>query len=491
MLNADGQLHLTDWQAAFVGCPLWYYPDPVATGVARAVTRLPLDRVAAGGRGNGKSVGLLASAWSYARDYPGASMAVFRQERKALHDLVRMASLYFPTCDHDVLFNKQELTFFFSNGSMLTFDGLADMSSYAVSWQGRNLNWVAFEELGSWPDFDMIDLMLSNLRGEGFPNIAIYICNPGGTLHSLIYDRWLSSDPMNGEIVFADNGRPAAVFQGTFRDNPHVGEQYIESLKSATAHDPVKQDMWLNGSWARLSGTYFSRSMSDANFVDWWQDIGYFSDPTDWKFFIGLDHGTAAPAWCGLFAEAKMTTRGPDQHFYRKGDLVVVAEVATNLPDRRDRGDGSSVVELCEQISDMCEKWYDVRPAGVGDPAIFANHGQPSTIGQEYERSRVCIEPAPRAKRIPGWDIMKSRLHHATPPEERADADDPGLYINREACPQLVWELQNVTSDQKNISDVNSRQIDHAVDGCRYAVSSRVIKEGGVTFSDLPPPIWN
>ena len=478
MLTREGQLALTDWQRAVVSCPVWTWLDDGR--------KLPLDRVYAGGRGGGKTVALLASAWSYARDYPGASMAIFRQERKSLADLVKMATLYFPTCDRELRFNKSELFFEFSNGSVLTFDGLADLSSYAVSWQGRNLNFAAFEELGSWNSFEMIDMMLSNLRGKDYPNLAHYLCNPGGSLHGAIYDRWLDGEPMQGEIVIADNGRPAAIYQSTFLDNPHVGEQYVESLKSATAHDPVKQEMWLHGSWATLGGTYFARSLTDANFVDWWEHVDYFPDHRDWRFFIGLDHGTAAPAWCGFFAEAKQTTRGADQQFYREGDIVCIAEVATNVPDNRAKGDGSSIVELCESIKGMCYEWYGKPASGVGDPAIFANHGQPSTVGQEYERHGVNIEPAPRAKRVPGWDIMKSRLHHAAPAKERANGDEPALYINRRACPQLTWELQNAVADPKNISDVDTRGVDHSLDGSRYAVTSRTIAERPATFEQFP-----
>ena len=478
MLNNDGKLVLTDWQRAVVSCPVWHYTDDGR--------KLPLDRVMAGGRGGGKSVALLASAWSYARDYPGAAMAIFRQERKSLHDLVRMATLYFPSCDRDLRFNRSELFFEFSNGSTLTFDGLADLASYALSWQGRNLNFVAFEEAGTFTSFEMIDLILSNLRGDGFPNVAQYVLNPGGALHGAAFDRWLSNDPLNGEIVLADNGRPAAVFQSTYLDNKHVGTNYVESLKSATAHDPVKQEMWLKGSWATLGGSYFARSLTEANFVEWWPEIDYFTQIRDWRFFIGLDHGTSAPAHVGLYAESQSTTRGPDQHFFRKGDLVCIAEVATNLPDQRAKGDGSSIVEICERISEMCRDWYNVKRRGVGDPAIFANHGQPSTIGQEYERHGVIIEPAPRARRVPGWDIVKSRLHHAALPEDRPGADEPGLYINKAQCPQLIWELQNVVADPKNISDVDTSGCEHACDQLRYAVSSRTIKERATTIEPFP-----
>jgi len=464
VLNANGIFSPYPWQSAILGSPDFVHVDGNAH---------PLDAAMLTGRGPGKTSIMIAMAWRIARDYPGIPIGFFKHERKSLHDLLRMAALYYPTCD-DVIYNRSDQFVTFSNGSTIIFDGLQDMSAYASSWQGRNLGACFFDELSAFPDLELCDLMLSNLRGKGYPCKAVYASNPGGKSHGVIFDRWLAGSPTQGEIMQTENGRYCTVWSGTHQDNPSLGKNYVQSLKSATRHDPLKRRMFLTGDFSIQGGGFFSRVVSNENSVHWWPDHSRFYSQDDWRFFLGYDHGTAAPAWCGLFAEARQTSRGADDQIYRKNSLVCVAEFSTSLPDNKAKGDGSTVAEIADGIKRMCADWYGVRRFGYGDAAIFANIGQPSSVGTEFERHGVMFEPGKKGKRAPGWDVVKQWLANAQPTGKRFDGE-PALYINKSYCPSLIWELTNAVADVRNLSDIGGS--DHALDGTRYMITTRAIKE--------------
>ena len=122
----------------------------------------------------------------------------------------------------------------------------------------------------------------------------------------------------------------------------------------------------------------------------------------------------------------------------------------------------------------MCADWYGVRRFGYGDAAIFANIGQPSSVGNEFERHGVMFEPGKKGKRAPGWDVVKQWLANSQAPGNRHDGE-PALYINKSYYPVLMWELTNAVADVRDLSDIGG--IDHACDATRYLITTRAIKE--------------
>ena len=80
---------------------------------------------------------------------------------------------------------------------------------------------------------------------------------------------------------------------------------------------------------------------------------------------------------------------------------------------------------LAEEIIAMCKRW-GVQPQGVADDAIFAKSGHGAgSIADEFSRAGVYFEPARKADRLTGWNIMRRLLSDAGKP------DVPGLYISR------------------------------------------------------------
>ncbi len=109
----------------------------------------------------------------------------------------------------------------------------------------------------------------------------------------------------------------------------------------------------------------------------------------------------------------------------------------------------------------MCKRWQ-MKAAGVADDAIFAKEGHAAgSIADEFSRCGVRFDPAKKADRITGWNIMRRLLADA------GQVDKPGLYISR-SCSYLWETLPTLARDQKRIEDVDSSGPDHGADAVRY-----------------------
>jgi hypothetical protein len=441
----------------------------------------PLDLIWASGRGDGKTTGAEGVAWRWARDYPGIFILFLKHERKSLAPVFKSATEFFASCDQNVTFTKEPMFVRFSNGSTMLFEGLADRVAYEKSLQGMSAGAMIIDELGSFPDLDLPLSAISNIRGDEWPRCVWFLCNPGGRSHGSIYDLFLGDRPQNGDIFETSAGRVTMFLSGTHRDNPFLDADYVNALKSATRNDPTKQAMWLDGSWHLLGGSLFGTVYSNENAARWFPSSSFYNQE-DWKFTLGYDDGQASPAWCGLFAEARRMTRGPDDQTYRKGSIVLVAEFCTARPDDRTKGDYSTTKDIAQGICRMCADWYDVRRFGYGDPMIFKADGHEQTLGHLFVDNGVTIEPASSRARVPGWSILKQYLANAQPVGRRHDGD-PALYVNEAAAPHFVWELKNAMPSPKNPDDTDGS--DHSLDGTRYYLVSKINTGGGVEVYDF------
>ena len=109
----------------------------------------------------------------------------------------------------------------------------------------------------------------------------------------------------------------------------------------------------------------------------------------------------------------------------------------------------------------MCRRW-SVGPEGVADDACFAKTGHGAgSIADEFRAAGVDFEPAKKADRLTGWNIMRHLLSNAGKP------DVPGLYTARTFT--YFWEtVPYLGRDQKRVEDVDSSGPDHAADAVRY-----------------------
>ena len=101
-------------------------------------------------------------------------------------------------------------------------------------------------------------------------------------------------------------------------------------------------------------------------------------------------------------------------------------------------------------------------PGGGWCLAIFARMGSGhGSIADEFQREGVYFQPAKKADRLTGWQIMRRLLADAGKP------DLPGLYVARR-CRYWWATVPTLARDSRRVEDVDSSGPDHAADACRY-----------------------
>ena len=280
--------------------------------------------------------------------------------------------------------------------------------------------------------------------------------NPGGVNHYNLAKRYVFTGAPWQPFYEVKSKRNWIYAPSTFVDNDFIDrDQYRDQLQSSCPDDPELLRAWLDGDWAVNRGAYFASVLDESkNAIDPWTAI-----PKKWDTFLAHDFGSSAPSVTYIIAQSP----GADYNgvFYPRDSLILVDELATNKRDKLNEGLGWTVPILSEEIIEMCKQWA-VKPSGVADDAIFAKTGHGSgSIADEFMLGGIMFNPAKKADRLTGWNIMRRLMADAGQP------DKPGLYISR-GCTYFWETVPYLARDAKRVEDVDSSGADHAADAVRY-----------------------
>jgi len=425
-----------------------------------------------GGRGGGKSWGIAWLALRHAEQYGvRARILYLRKSYKGLGDFeLTCREVFGMVYGTAASYNAQEHVWRFPNGAYLELGQLESHADYA-KYQGRSFSLLIVDEAGQYATPDLLDLMRSNMRAaKDIPVRMVIAANPGGPGH-----HWLAK-----RYVFACNA-PWAVFHekqskrrwvyapSTFAGNNMIDrEQYREQLESSCPDDPELLRAWTDGDWAISRGAYFAACLDESrNAVAPWD--GLPKEP-GWETYLTHDFGSSAPSVTFLVARSPGATH--QGVWYPNGSLILVDELAAVSRNNLNMGLGWTAAITADAIKhDLCAKW-NVAPYGVADDACFARTGSSNgSIAEEFANAGVSFEPARKADRISGWQLMKRLLADAGKP------DKPGLYVSR-ACEYFWSTVPYLTHDQKRREDLDTHGPDHAADACRYGLLAESIARG-------------
>ena len=175
--------------------------------------------------------------------------------------------------------NKSDLTIEFLNGSVLLFKGLDD-SEKIKSING--ITDIVIEEATeiTLDDFTQLNLRLRSKK----PNNQIHLMFNPVSKANWVYKYFFETKPDNCVIV-----------QTTYRDNPHLPKEYVDSLHALENKNPAYYKIYVRGEFATLDKLVFpvihKRIISEDELTDAWfwagMDFGYTNDPTaiTWGYY--------------------------------------------------------------------------------------------------------------------------------------------------------------------------------------------------------------
>lgn len=175
--------------------------------------------------------------------------------------------------------NKSDLTIEFLNGSVLLFKGLDD-SEKIKSING--ITDIVIEEATeiTLDDFTQLNLRLRSKK----PNNQIHLMFNPVSKANWVYKYFFEAKPDNCAIV-----------QTTYRDNPHLPKEYVDSLHALENKNPAYYKIYVRGEFATLDKLVFpiiqKRIINEDELKDAWfwagMDFGYTNDPTaiTWGYY--------------------------------------------------------------------------------------------------------------------------------------------------------------------------------------------------------------
>lgn len=419
---------------------------------------------------------------------------LFRRTYPELQDVVDKSKKYFPSVFPGAVFNESRTMWRFPDGEVLFFRQFGRLSDY-WSYHGHAYPWMAWEELGTWPDDRGYKMMMSCARSKikGIPIKVRSTTNPFGPGHNFIKHRFrLPAAPgkLKGPVIsnsFDENGvlePPRVAIHGELRENkilltadPEYPRRLVQSAPNAAA-----LEAWLFGSWDIVSGGMFD---------DIWFEarehcvVPNFVVPDNWRIDRSFDWGDTAPFSVGWWAESNGEDLVlPDGKVMStvRGDLFRIGEWYgwTGRPNEglkmlsQDIAAGIVERELKMGIHGR------VRP-GPADSSIFTDQDDQSVAkamarpvrvnGRTYSGVRWVPADKSKGSRINGWQAIRSRLS-ASISQQGKPRELPGLFITRR-CTQWLRTVPVLPRDEKTPSDVDSSAEDHVGDECRYRIYAK------------------
>ncbi|AHK11948.1 terminase large subunit [Vibrio phage CHOED] len=394
-----------------------------------------------GAAGGGKSYALVFDAVRYAH-VPGYRAVIIRKTTKALREIILTTKQFYPKLFPGAKFNKQEGTWTFPSGAIVELsycERIDDVEQY----QGQQYQYIAFDELGQWPDEECWMYLFSRLRnpptdprtGEKIPTYMRATSNPGA---SWVKEMFIDAAPAN-TTFYNEAGLSMKFIPATLLDNPHLDKEYRQMLM---ALPEVKKRQLLYGDWNatdtaafpefRPEGTMsFNLDTGEEQVICDPHVIEPFEIPLWWNRVGGLDYGYTDPATAVWYAI------NPDT-----GQKIVYEEY--NKAGRTGKEFAQDVLE--------CEKGQVLPIDHPLDWSVFNKSGHTGpTVGEEMRRTGLIVRKADK-NRVGG----KVQIHEHLRPMK--GTTKPGLVIFN-TCPRLIAQLRAAQIKENEPDDIDQTRV--------------------------------
>ena len=426
-----------------------------------------------GGRASGKTQSLPLLTFRHCMTYgTNAKVLIIRQQWRDLSELMDLFVTTFSQLlqepDIRKYWNKADSRWRLPNGATVSFTQCENRIDYNRH-HGKNYSLLIFEELPAWPSPVVFDLLRSTLRQPNAIRRIIVTGNPGLQGHSWCLEAFIKPadaiDPNRKFVPFIErgSGQMWCLVRNNMTDNPFLPKTYRAQIEAMRERNPELAEAWISGNWNIQAGNYFSAVLSpQRNRVRRWAK--FWPDRPFWKFVVGYDHGTRAPCALCILAVAQDDVAGGDGTYYKRGSVVLVAELHSATDADPNRGKGWNVEETAERIIEVLDDWQ-LPHSCIADDAVFSDHGNVS-IASTFDQYGLRLRKAHKGDRVGGWTIL-SDLMASAEQEHRRDA--PGFYYS-EDCTYFADCAFAIQTDERNPLDLDTTGPDHILDCVRYAL---------------------
>ena len=374
--------------------------------------------------------------WHTNRGY--ARGLFFRKSYPELAELWSRAMELYPRVGAES--NKTEMMFTWPDGAKIEFRYL-ESDDDAARYQGRNVTWQGFDELGNFTSFAPIDKLYATLRSaHGVKCERRSAGNPGGPLTAGIRERYIEPSPPGRPFKWAPNKlRPDLQIESVFipsklDDNIYLlkNDPGYEARLAAAAADPMLYRAWREGRWDGLFGQFFlnfdphsDRCVIQPRPLSPWY--------TRW---IGIDFGYAH--------DAAVTWGCYD------GSVVYVY--------REFKAKELTPAELCRIIVQLTGRDEHIDSVFLS-PDASQRRSSPKTIEQEIRGNLPWPVRHADNDRIGGWVLLNQMFQRGT------------LKLFSE-CRDLIKWLTVAQRDPKRPEDVLKHDGDDLGDSLRYLIKT-------------------
>jgi phage terminase large subunit len=306
------------------------------------------------------------------------------------------------------------------NGSTIEFcycENEKDLNKY----QGRELSFMAIDEVGQWQENHFRILLASNRSAN--PNVkarCALSANPGGLGHS-----WLKRLFIKRDFQSRENPSDYYFIQSKIADNQALSiadPNYKARLESISSESLRRA--WIDGDWDISAGMFFSELNRDIHLIE------PFEIPSHWPRFGGYDWGFAHPAWI-LWAASD-----------EDGNVYIYREWA----EARKRVDEMAQIMLKHSESQKMYFHAGTDCWAKRHSMITKDQPDPPTIAQEFSKFGISLKPA-ITDRIPGAQQLRSYLAC------RGEGSQPKLKIFK-TCPLTYDAIARMVHDPDKPEDV-------------------------------------
>lgn len=415
-----------------------------------------------GAAGGGKSYALIFDAIRYAH-VPRYRALIIRRTMPELMELIETSKEFYPKLFPGAKFNTQKNMWRFPSGAILEF-GYLDKPGDKLRYQGQQYQYIAFDELGQWPDAEGWNYLKSRLRkppvdprtGKKIPTLMRATSNPGA---SWVKEMFIDAAPAN--TTYYDRAGVSHKFiPATLLDNPHLDADYRMMLESLPE---LERRQLLYGDWNATDSAAFPEFRPEGTFE---HDpvsgeiatychphvVEPFEIPNWWNRICGMDYGYRDPATAVWYAI------NPDT-----GQKIVYREYAES---------GKTGTEFAKDVLKLEQS--EVLPIDhVLDWSVFNKTGHTGpTIGEEIRLTGLVVRPADK-NRVGG----KVQIHEHLRP--MGTSKEPGI-VFFSTCTGIIGQLKAAQIKENEPDDIDQTRVGEGhkhhwdlYDALRYGVMAR------------------